>query len=181
RFSMKRPVLALTALLFAAPAFAQAPQPVTGVGTAKDVWQMMSGYVIQSAEMMPEADYSFKPAPTVRSFGQMLGHVAGAEYMFCAAAIGEAPKAEDDIEKTVTSKAGLVAALKAAAEYCNKAYAMTDVEATGMTKLFGGDQSKYFALILNASHVGEHYGNLVTYLRIKNMVPPSSAPRAGGM
>jgi uncharacterized damage-inducible protein DinB len=178
---MKRHLIAVTALLFAVPAFAQAPAPVTGVGTAKNVWEGMSNYVIKSAEMMPEADYSFKPAPTVRSFGQMLGHVAGAEYMFCAAALGEAPKAEDDIEKTVTSKEGLVAALKAAATYCGRAYSMTDAQATGMTKLFGGDQSKYFALILNAAHVGEHYGNLVTYLRIKNMVPPSSQPRTAGM
>lgn len=168
-------------MLFAAPAFAQAPAPVTGVGTSKTVWETMSNYVIKSAELMPEADYSFKPAPTVRSFGEMLGHVAGAENMFCAAALGETPKAEDDIEKTVKDKAGLIAALKAAAQYCGRAYSMTDAQATGMTKLFGGDQSKYFALILNAAHVGEHYGNLVTYLRIKNMVPPSSAPRAGGM
>jgi uncharacterized damage-inducible protein DinB len=176
---MKRPLMAFAALLFAAPLFAQAPAPVTGVGTSKAVWETMSNYVIKSAEMMPEADYSFKPAPTVRSFGEMLGHVAGAEYMFCAAALGEAPKAEDDIEKTVKDKAGLVSALKAAAQYCNRAYSMTDAQATGMTKLFGSDNSKYFALILNAAHVGEHYGNLVTYLRIKNMVPPSSAPRAG--
>ncbi len=173
--------MAFAALLIAAPVFAQAPAPVTGVGTSKTVWEMMSNYVIKSAEMMPEADYSFKPAPTVRSFGEMLGHVAGAEYMFCAAALGEAPKAEDDIEKTVKDKAGLIAALKAAAQYCNRAYAMSDAQATGTTKLFGSDQSKYFALILNATHVGEHYGNLVTYLRIKSMVPPSSAPRAGGM
>lgn len=178
---MKRSLIAVTALLFAAPAFAQAPAPVTGVGTSKEVWNTMAGYVLKSAEMMPEADYSFKPAPTVRSFGEMLGHVAGAEYMFCAAALGETPKAEDDIEKTVKTKAGLVAALKGAATYCDRAYSITDAQATGMTKLFGSDQSKYFALILNAAHVGEHYGNLVTYLRIKNMVPPSSAPRAAGM
>ena len=97
--------------------------------------------------------------------------------MFCAAALGEAPKAEDDIEKTVKTKAGLVAALKAAGEYCNRAYAMSDADATGGTKLFGQDNTKYFALMLNAAHVGEHYGNLVTYLRMKGMVPPSSQPR----
>ena len=174
---MKRQVLAIAALLFAVPAFAQAPAPVTGVGTAKDVWTMMSANVIKSAEMVPEADYSYKPTPAVRSFGELFGHVAGSQYMFCAAALGEAPKAEDDIEKTVKTKAGLVAALKAAGEYCNRAYAMSDADATGATKLFGQDNTKYFALMLNAAHVGEHYGNLVTYLRMKGMVPTSSQAR----
>jgi len=174
---MKRQALALTALLFAVPAFAQAPAPVTGVGTAKDVWMMNHANVVRSAEMVPEADYSFKPTPVVRSFGDLFGHVAGSEMMFCAAALGEAPKAEDDIEKSVKTKDGLIKALKASADYCNRAYAMSDADATGMTKLFGGDQSKYFALMLNAAHVGEHYGNLVTYLRLRNMVPPSSQPR----
>jgi uncharacterized damage-inducible protein DinB len=178
---MKRFVLAATAVLVAAPVFAQAPAPVTGVGTAKSVWEMAATNVLKSAEMLPEADYSFKPVATVRSFADMFGHVAGSEYMFCAAAMGEPAKAEDDIEKTVKTKAGLIAALKAAAEYCNRAYSMTGAQAAGMTKLFGGDQSKYFALMLNAAHVDEHYGNLVTYLRIKGMVPPSSQPRAGGM
>ena len=176
---MKRYALSVGALLFAVPAFAQAPAaaPVTGVGTARGIWQLYANYVLKSAEQMPEADYAFKPAPTVRSFGQLIGHVAGSEMMFCAAALGDTPKAEDDIEKTVTTKEGLVAALKASAQYCSRAYALTDAQAAGTIKLFGNDQSKMFALILNASHVGEHYGNLVTYLRIKGMVPPSSQPQ----
>ena len=176
---MKRYALSVGALLFAVPAFAQVPAgaPVTGVGTARGIWQLYANYVLKSAEQMPEADYAFKPAPTVRSFGQLIGHVAGSEMMFCAAALGEAPKAEDDIEKTVTTKEGLVAALKSSAQYCARAYALTDAQAAGTIKLFGNDQSKMFALILNASHVGEHYGNLVTYLRIKGMVPPSSQPQ----
>lgn len=174
---MKRFLLVATCLLFAVPAFAQAPAPVTGVGTSKSVWQIAAGNVLKSAEMLPEADYSFKPVATVRSFGDLFGHVAGSEYMFCAAALGEPPKAEDDIEKTVKTKAGLIAALKSAAAYCDRAYAMSDADATGMTKLFGSDNSKYFALMLNAAHVDEHYGNLVTYLRIKGLVPPSSQPQ----
>jgi uncharacterized damage-inducible protein DinB len=173
---MKRQFFALTALLFAVPVFAQAPAPVTGVGTAKNVWMMNHANVVKSAEMVSEADYSYKPTPAVRSFGDLFGHVAGSEYMFCAAALGEAPKAEDDIEKTVKTKAGLIAALKAAGDYCSRAYSISDADATGATKLFGQDNNKYFALILNAAHVGEHYGNLVTYLRLKGMVPPSSQP-----
>jgi uncharacterized damage-inducible protein DinB len=179
---MKRVTLSLALLLFAVPAFGQAAAaPVTGVGTAKSIWEMNINYVTKSAEQMSEADYAYKPVATVRSFGQLIGHVAGSQYMFCAAALGEAPKAEDDIEKSVTTKVGLVAALKASTDYCKRAYAISDAQASGTMKLFGQENSKMFALMLNASHDGEHYGNIVTYMRMKAMVPPSSQPQSGGM
>ena len=180
---MKRIAFSL-AMLVAVPAFAQGTAgsaASTGVAASRNVWQMNSAYVLLSAEQMPEADYSFKPVPTVRSFGQLIGHVAGSQNMFCAAALGETPKAEDDIEKSVTTKAGLVAALKASNEVCKRAYAQSDAQVGGMIKLFGADQSRMFALTLNAAHDGEHYGNLVTYMRIKGMVPPSSQPQPAGM
>jgi uncharacterized damage-inducible protein DinB len=147
-----------------------------GVGASRAVWEMMSGYLQQSAEQMPEAEYAFKPTPDVRSFGQLIGHVAGAQYMICAAALGEAGKAEDDIEKSKTSKADLVAALKASSDYCRRAYSQPDATASASTQLFGQTQTRMYALVVNASHDGEHYGNIVTYLRIKGMVPPSSRP-----
>ena len=174
---MKRVSLSLFLLLCAAPAYAQGGAAVTAVGTTRSIWEQYASYNLRSAEQMPEADYSFKPVSTVRSFGQLLGHIAGAQYMFCAAALGETPRGEDDIEKTTTTKAGLIAALKASGEYCRKAYAMSDADATGMTKIFGSDQSKLWVLSLNATHIGEHYGNLVTYQRMKGLVPPSSQPR----
>jgi uncharacterized damage-inducible protein DinB len=181
---MKRLSLIMITLV-AAPAFAQAPadvSPDAAVAGARAMWKAMSGYIVTSAEQMPEADYSFRPVATVRTFGQLIGHVAGAQYMFCAAALGEAPKEEGDIEKSVTTKAGLVAAIKASNEYCQRAYAQTDAAATsGMTKLFGQDQNRMYSLIMNATHDGEHYGNIVTYMRVKGMVPPSSQPQPGGM
>ncbi len=97
-----------------------------------------------------------------------------ANFMLCAAALGEPARGEDDIEKSKTTKADLIAALKASNEYCGRAYALTDAQAAGMTKLFGQDQTRMFALSLNAAHGGEHYGNVVTYMRMKGMVPPSS-------
>jgi uncharacterized damage-inducible protein DinB len=123
---------------------------------------------------MSEADYAYKPVATVRTVGELVGHVAGAQNMFCAIALGETPKSEDDIEKSAKTKAALVAALKASNDYCAKAYALSDANAAAMTKLFGSDRSKMFVLQLNAAHVGEHYGNMVTYMRMKGMVPPSS-------
>ena len=94
-------------------------------------------------------------------------------------AVGDPPRGEADIESTVKTKAGLVDALKASTEYCKKAYAQTDAAAAAALKVFGQDQNRMYALTLNAAHNAEHYGNIVTYLRMKSMVPPSSQPRSG--
>jgi uncharacterized damage-inducible protein DinB len=168
---MKR--IAVAVAMVAIGSVAQA-QGNPGVEASKANFGLMSNYFTRAAEAMSEADYAYKPVATVRSVGELVGHVAGAQNMFCAIALGEAPKSEDDIEKTAKTKAALVAALKASNEYCAKAYAMTDANAAAMTKLFGSDRSKMFVLQLNATHVGEHYGNMVTYMRMKGMVPPSS-------
>jgi uncharacterized damage-inducible protein DinB len=144
------------------------------VSTARLLWEPMIGYITAVAEELPENKYSYKPTPEVRSFGEMFGHVAGAQYMFCAMATGEPPRQEDDIEKSKKSKADLVAALKASTEYCNKAYAQDDKAAQGKIKLFGQERTRLHALGMNATHDAEHYGNLVTYMRINKMVPPSS-------
>ena len=133
--------------------------------------------LLRSAEKMPEQNYNFRPADAVRSYGQILGHVADAQYYFCSVALGEknpAPK----IEQTKTSKADLIAALKDAFAYCDKAYdGMTDPSGAQMVKLFGNDAPRLAALTVNNMHNMEHYGNLVTYMRLKNIVPPSSEPR----
>ncbi len=142
----------------------------------KVVYGGVKTILLRSAEKMPEENYNFKPTDAVRSFSQVVGHVADAQYLFCSIALGEknpAPK----IEQTKTSKADLIAALKDAFAYCDKAYdAMTDASATQMVKLFGGDTPKLGVLTVNNMHAVEHYGNLVTYMRLKNIVPPTSEP-----
>lgn len=165
-------------LFVAGPLAAQSRAP-GAVATASSVWSSTIGYIIKSAEQMPEANYSYKPTPEVRSFGQLIGHVAGAQYSYCSAVLGDKAGGEGDIEKAKTSKADLVAAIKASTEYCRKAYMVSDAKAQGMTKVFGDDHTKLYALIGNASHDAEHYGNIVTYLRMNKMVPPSSQPAPG--
>ena len=132
----------------------------------------------RAAEQLPDSLYSFKPTPQVRSFADMFGHVAGSEIMFCAAAKGEsgAEKREMDFEGKVKDKAGLVKALKDAAAYCASAYQMSDADAAAKIELFGS-RTKLNTLIFNASHTSEHYGNIVTMLRLKGLVPPSSQPQ----
>jgi len=144
------------------------------------VYSRLKTTLITSAEKMPEENYNFKPTDAVRSYGQIVGHLADAQYTFCSVALGEnnsGPK----IEQTKTTKDDLVAALKDAVAYCDRAYdGMTDVSGAQMVKLIGMDMPKLGVLNFNNMHAMEHYGNLVTYMRLKNIVPPTSekAPAA---
>jgi uncharacterized damage-inducible protein DinB len=142
----------------------------------KYAYARVKDILLRSAEKMPEENYSFKPVDTVRSYGQIVGHVADAQYMFCSIALGDKNPGLK-IEQTKTSKADLIAALKEAFAYCDKAYdGMTDASAAQMVKLFGNDAPRLGALTVNNMHDLEHYGNLVTYMRLKGIVPPSSEP-----
>ncbi len=143
----------------------------------KAMYESIRNNIARSADKMPEEQYSFKPVPEVRSFAQLLGHIADAQYLFCSAVKGDKNPAPG-IEKTKSSKADLTAALKEAFAYCDSAYAeMTDEKATGNVKFFGRERSRLSVLNFNASHNNEHYGNIVTYMRIKGLVPPSSEGR----
>jgi uncharacterized damage-inducible protein DinB len=129
--------------------------------------------ILQSAGKMPEENYNFKPAPRVRTFGQILGHLAEEQYLYCGTAKGEQKAA--DVEKTKTSKADLTAALKEAFAYCDAVYdSFTDATVVQMIKRGDGQRTKLRVLWGNVIHDGEHYGNLVTYMRIKGLVPPST-------
>ncbi|MGB9243910.1 MAG: DinB family protein [Candidatus Acidiferrales bacterium] len=140
----------------------------------KGAYARLKFLLARSAEKMPEENYGFKPVDTVRSYGQIVGHLADAQYEFCSMALGEKGPGLD-IEHTKTSKADLIAALNTAFAYCDKAYGrMTDASATETIKLFGNDAPRMSALIVNNMHNMEHYGNLVTYMRMKGIVPPSS-------
>jgi len=94
--------------------------------------------------------------------------------MFCSQVQGEANPAKQ-FEKTKTAKADLVAALKEAVAYCNKAYdGMTDAKGSEMIKLFNFNLAKLTVFSINTAHTDEHYGNMVTYMRLKGIVPPTS-------
>jgi uncharacterized damage-inducible protein DinB len=173
---MRRTALILLAI--ASPLMAQqqqsAPAANASVSAVKANWQSIHNYILRSAEQAPDSIYAFKPAPTVRSLAQLFAHVAGAEKMFCAMITGDAPQAEDEFEKGELTKARMVAALKASGAFCEKAYAISDADAQKMIDVFGRQQTRMYALTMNATHDGEHYGNIITYLRINGLVPPSS-------
>jgi uncharacterized damage-inducible protein DinB len=158
--------------LAAVPAAAQS----SATAAARLLWEGNRDYITASAADVPKELYSYRPTPAVRTFGEIIGHVAGSQNMFCAMVLGEKVPDEDAIQKTATTKAALVDALKKSNDYCAKAYATTDAANAAMVDLFGQQRSKLFALLTNASHDAEHYGNIVTYMRMNKMVPPSSKP-----
>ena len=167
----------LLLLASATPLLAQQQQSAdrTGeaVAAARASWMTAHSYIVRSAEQLSEADFAFKPVATVRSFGQIVAHVADDETGWCAQILGE-PVKQTQYEKRLTAKADIVKAIRDAGAYCEKAYGLTDAQAAGMTTIWGGQQAKIKGLMDNAAHDWEHYGNIVTYLRIKGMVPPSS-------
>lgn len=171
---------ALLFLLTASLAFAQDNPPSNPYSAFNKVaYSRMQDTVVRAAEKMPEENYNFKPVDSVRTFGQIVGHIADAQYMFCSIATGD-KNPSLNIEKTKTSKADLVAALKDSVAYCTKAYdGMNDEKGAQLVNLFGQLKApRLGVLTVNLMHDDEHYGNLVTYMRIKNIVPPSSEQQA---
>jgi uncharacterized damage-inducible protein DinB len=174
-----RTLVILAALGVAPSVFAQTPAAGGPVSQAiRESWDSAKKNITESAAQMPEDGYAFKPVATVRTFGQILAHIAGANYEFCSGARGEkSPHAEDEFEKSATTKADIIKALDASLAYCDAPIAaLTDKTAAEVIDLpFGmprGARAK--VLLLNTGHLNEHYGNLVTYFRVKGMVPPSS-------
>ena len=165
------------------------PAPPPAAPTTAHTDSLKVGYEIaksdltRAAEQMAEADYGFKPAGVadeVRSFGQIVAHVAGANGMFCGMVSGEAAPAVDE---AMAAKADITKALADSFALCDRAFASVNDQSGAETvriDFLNADLTKLGLLAFNTAHEMEHYGNLVTYMRAKGMVPPSSQPSGGG-
>jgi uncharacterized damage-inducible protein DinB len=146
----------------------------THVAILKAQAETIRSLVLRTAEKVPENLYEFKPTPDVRSLGGVIGHVADGNNLLCAMASGD-KAAPNPVNEKKTTRADLVAALKASFAVCDKVFAATtDANATAAVDFFGQKQTRLGMLAFTNSHMWEHYGNLVTYMRLKNIVPPSS-------
>ena len=161
------------ALLVPASAFAQNPF----TDAVKAQLAQIKNPVTRTAEKVGEDLYDFKPTPEVRSLGQLIAHIADGNFGICGAASGMKPTMSG-IEKSTTGKADLQKALAASFEFCEQGLAaMDDKKGAEVVKTFLGPGPRLGVFAFNNSHVNEHYGNLVTYMRLKGIVPPTSEPQ----
>lgn len=150
-------------------------QPVSDAIRAS--WESAKKNIRDSAADVSQDIHGFKPVDAVRTFGQVVAHTAGANYVFCAAAKGEPSPREEAAFEKLTAKADIVKAWDESVAYCDAAFtALTDRTAAETIEMpFGmGKAARAAAFIGNVGHLNEHYGNLVTYMRIKGIVPPTS-------
>jgi uncharacterized damage-inducible protein DinB len=169
------------------PAAAQTEQPPTNPLSTwlRGAYMNNRNTILRTAERMPEENYGMRPGPQeeVRTFGQQVGHLANYNYMWCAQAKGEKnPTAGTNLEKLAT-KAEFIKAVTDAFAYCEGVYgALTDASGAEMIDITqeSGRQTRNLRmalLILNYGHNNEIYGSMVSYLRMKSIVPPASEPR----
>jgi hypothetical protein len=141
----------------------------------KQDYASIKNVLLRSADKMLDMDYSFRTTPKVRTFGEMIAHIADTQTALCGVVKGEQQRGN---AAGKTSKADLSAALKASFDYCDPVYdSMTDAEGAQTVKMFGRDRTKLGVLIFNTAHDNEMYGQMVAYMRIKSIVPPSSEGR----
>ena len=155
-----------------------APDPTTQTGSARRTYETIKGYILKSAEKMPAEHFGFQPTSEVRSFGQVLAHIVDANYLLCAPAAGVPNPNGEVMQKTENEKldrAAMLARLTDSFALCDKAHAaMTDANMGDSLDFMKTKRPRLGLLWFHISHAFEHYGNLVTYMRLKGIVPPSS-------
>jgi uncharacterized damage-inducible protein DinB len=172
---MKRLALNVSVAATLAVVTLQAQNPLSDDVNA--AYQAAKINILKAAEKMPESEYGFKPTPDVRTFGQLIAHVAETQMAMCGVAKGE-PRRSDAVSKT--SKSDLVAALKASNDFCDGVYnTIADADGATILKMFGREKPKLGVLNFNIAHDNETYGTVAVYLRLKGIVPPSSEGAAG--
>lgn len=171
---MKRKLLAIAAIATLGMPVGASAQAVTQ--SLQGLFNVTKTNILASARMLDEELYSFRPTEEVRSMGELFAHIANAQFAFCSAAAGESSPATENYEESRTTKAQIVDALETGFGYCDQVYSgMTDAKGAGAVTFFNGPNTSHGVLAFNSAHNYEHYGNLVTYMRLNGIVPPSSA------
>ena len=189
---MMRVVAVMCAVaLSASVASAQGPAqqgPVSLSMSLQRSYAAIKNNLTLAAEKLPEADYGFKPStmPEVRTYGQLFGHVANAQFNACAAARGVPnPNQGRNLETLLKTKAEIVKALADSFAFCDPAFAaLTEANGAEMMTQGRGQMARSGILAGLVAHSNEMYGTAGVYMRAKNVVPPSTEggqqPQRGG-
>jgi uncharacterized damage-inducible protein DinB len=159
---------------------AQAPNAL--VSEARFQWSVVRDNLLKMAEKMPAENYTFKPMAEIETFGQRVAHIAGANLFICQGVAGQPSQPRP--RPSTASKTELVALVKQSSTACDAVFdSLTD--AAAMEKIssrLGGPfppeatRTKLATLYNLVRHSNEVYGYMCVYLRLKGIVPPSSAP-----
>ena len=168
----KLTLIAAIAVVLAVPLSLSAQNPL--VQSLKSVFDITKTNIMATAEILDDEMYTFRPTDEVRSAGEILAHIADWQFVFCGSAAGEANASPENFEETRTHKAEIIEALELGFAYCERIFARTSDAGAAAATDFGGPNTVGGMLAFNSVHNYEHYGNLVTYMRINGIVPPSS-------
>jgi uncharacterized damage-inducible protein DinB len=161
---MKLRILLILAclLLPSASSFGQStPEKAPDVATeVRNGFNEVNGWVMKAAETVPADKYNYRPVDTVRTFGQLIAHITDSYNYFCAHGAGNKVEWSEAVEKGSTDKDALLPKLKEAVGKCNAAY--------------GSSNTQLKPLFSNIGHTSLHYGNIITYMRMLGLKPPSS-------
>ena len=166
--------------LFAAGLTLAICTPLAGSGqtvgsSLQSLFDVTKTNIMASAEMLDEGLYAFRPTEEVRSMGELFAHIAGAQFAFCSAAAGESSPSTENFEESRTTKAQIIEVLGLGFGYCDDIYSNMTDEKGRRPVTFLGPSTGFGVLAFNSAHNYEHYGNLVTYMRLNGITPPSSS------
>lgn len=166
---------ATTFLAAQAPAKPVSTVPVTPFSDAQRGYAALKGNILKSADKMPAEDYTYRPTPEVRTFARVVNHVTEAQWHSCGAINGTAETSQPKVPAETADKATVVAALQASFVECDKAFAsLTEANLLQMIQVGPTMRSRIGLAWGSVSHDNEQYATLALYLRLKNLVPPSS-------
>jgi uncharacterized damage-inducible protein DinB len=155
---------------------AQTPAPSLAKEQAAS-FQRAATELLDIAEAMPADKYGYKPTPDVSSFGDQLVHVAGITQRFIDTAKGTKTEAPHHGAMT---KPEIIALLKTTFQSAQEMLTpLTDAQLLEPVKFPFGDRTVTRATYWQGAlyQIRNHHGQLVVYLRMNGIVPPTTARR----
>jgi uncharacterized damage-inducible protein DinB len=169
-------VLTLVAATTPSSLSAQAPAPSMAKELAAS-FQRASNEIIDIAEVMPADKYGYKPTPEIATFGDQLAHVAGITQRFIDSAKGTKTEAG---HHSAMAKPEVIALLKKTFQTAQDMISpLTDAQLSEPMKFPFGDRTVTRATFWQGPlfQIRNHHGQLVVYLRMNGIVPPTTARR----
>ena len=168
-----RSSLALALSLFAVTAAAQAPGPTGPAAEVQSSYNRLKPNIVKAVEKMPEADFQYRPTPEIRTFARVVNHITEAQFHSCTTLNGGKfdPKS---VPAETADKAAILAGLNASFAECDKAYAALTDATISEVPAAPNKRSRIGIAWGNVAHDYEQYAELSTYLRLKNLVPPTA-------